>query len=480
MNRSRENRGSALIITIVMVLALSALAAALLTEVFFHSDRATQVMQEDEAMTIARAGLEKVRTQLYLYRTTAAWDSSLSTASDRWNSILRFNAGDGTTVGGNGVNRVFSTDLELIKANFETMLASSTFTAYAAGNQAAGTGIGAITPNKADPDVSFCQNKPFRTGGYHVQVRDNVETDGNLNVDTDRALIITITATLPGGIQRQLEATVVFDPPVFLPGQALLAEGDILLSGSIGVTGQFGGAATNNNLEVNNGAVNVQGALQAVGSISLPSGWAPGGGAISPAPNQPIPTMNPQQFQTYADYFMNANGTVTNAAGALLPMTGNGNSADWNGFSFNANNGWSFSGNSSPPAGNYFVGADLSISGFGNSSGMTASFFVQGNVQITGNGTFTPNLGDVALIASGTLDMQGTPGTTVNGFWGAAGTASLGGNVTVNGTIVTSANPVSGNALTVNGSAIVNYDEQIDSLIEVASQVNIRTIRRLK
>ena len=47
--------------------------------------------------------------------------------------------------------------------------------------------------------------------------------------------------------------------------------------------------------------------------------------------------------------------------------------------------------NNSPPAGNYFVGADLNIQGFGNSSGMTASFFVQGNVKITGNGTFTPN-----------------------------------------------------------------------------------------
>jgi len=479
MNRIRRDRGSALIITIVMVLALAALAAAILTEVFFHSNRTSQVMKDDEAMAIARAGLEKVRTQLYLYRTTSAWDSSLSSAADRWNSILRFNAGDVTTVGANGVNRAFTTDVQLIKANFDAMQASNAFTTYRSGDQAAGTGIGVITPDKTNSDVMFGQNKPFRSGGYHVLVRDNVETDGNLNVDTDRVLIVTVTATLEG-VQRQLEATVVFDPPVFLPGQALLAEGDILLSGSIGVTGQYGGAGTNNNLEVNNGAVTVQGSLQAVGNITLPNGWTPGGGAIAPAPSQPIPTMNPQQFQTYADYYLNANGTVTNAGGTVLPMTGNGNSANWNGFSFNANNGWKFSGNNSPPAGNFFVGADLNIAGFGSSSGMTASFFVQGNVQITGNGTFTPNLGDVALIASGTLNLQGTPGTTVNGFWGSAGTANLGGNVTVNGTIVTSANPTNGNALTANGSVIVNYDEQIDSLIEVASQVNIRTIRRVK
>jgi len=67
---------------------------------------------------------------------------------------------------------------------------------------------GANQPAPTDPStghVFIGWNQPFHRGAIHVHVRNNGGTGDTQTHDADGQVLITVTATLPSGIQRQVE-----------------------------------------------------------------------------------------------------------------------------------------------------------------------------------------------------------------------------------------------------------------------------------
>ncbi len=203
MTQRRKERGSALLLSIVVVIMVLGIGGAFLAESIFRGKGQYASIEAEEALLMCDAGMEKARRALYVHRSTNTWT---------WNEILAYcNSAPESS--------------KLIKDDYLSLKSGSTYTTYRSklgdGNDSKEAGLNTIdsalpasktSPTKTDPanGVFFACNSPYLKGSLHVKVKDNDDGDGKPLEDKDNKVLVIVTATLPDGTQRQIEGLIEY------------------------------------------------------------------------------------------------------------------------------------------------------------------------------------------------------------------------------------------------------------------------------
>jgi hypothetical protein len=243
--------------------------------------------------------------------------------------------------------------------------------------------------------------KTFQGQTYFVTVRDD-PADGDANASTDLNGRVLVRCTVLTNDGASVEVTAILGAT---PMPALAADGNVNFSGSPQVLGACGGAHANGNIHASGGGpiISTQATATgaATGTWTLPNG--------SPAPvlsNQPevvIPDLNPMDYCAGAEFRLLSTGTATNGAGMLVAVPG--------GWSYNAGTKlWSLAGGAS----------------------VDGTYCVQGNVSVSGNTGTAATPRRMTILASGSIEVTGTPFITAEHEDGmlfmAAGDVRVAGN----------------------------------------------------
>jgi hypothetical protein len=234
MRIRRRDSGSAIILAIVIVIMAAGIGGAFLAESVFRSKTQHKEIEAEETVLMCDAALERARRALYYYRKSSLWT---------WNEILAYCS----TRDKNGIQ---------ILQDYKALSLSSLYTSYSQtlgdGNDSVDQTIhvtdGALpgsktTPAAADRDSSkvfIGWNVPFLKGSVYTMVKDNDDGDGNALVDSDNKVLIVITATLPDGTQRAIEAHIEYkEVKMNVNGiAALVGNDDIEVTGNMKIDGQ--------------------------------------------------------------------------------------------------------------------------------------------------------------------------------------------------------------------------------------------------
>lgn len=220
MKMRRATRGSALLLSVIIVILAVGIGGAFMAQGLVHSREQQTVIEADEALAMCDAGMERARQALDVYRGVNgnpqywAWDGILTYCS------------------------AVSTDPIVIKKDYLSQMNSSLYQAYTAkiwsSNPTARLGADTLPaaqaipasagssnqPATTDPTtghVFIGWNQPFHRGAIHIHVRNNGGTGDTATHDGDGQVIITVTATLPSGIQRQVEGLLTIPSGASVP-----------------------------------------------------------------------------------------------------------------------------------------------------------------------------------------------------------------------------------------------------------------------
>jgi len=318
MKARKGELGSALILAVVVVIIVIGIGGAFLFETVFRGKTQFAMIQSDEAQVVCDAGLEFARRVLLEKRRNdpSGWNTILQYCIDRESAVSKQTVEQSPTVPEptsgyvSQLNDWFLTNPERIKAECLQDLRNRSLktivdSAYSSGTTNVHTGGLGSELEDVPIDKIFCRSLPFVKGAYHIVVRDNLDwsgdgmdedadgdawdVDGNdakessLARDGDRQMYVIVTATLPDGTQRQIEAFVEFPPSKFVPGNAILADGNVYVYGSAqqdGVLGQSGSIHGNGTVYVRHKVVSQT--INAVGTVTY---VAPNNAPVVPPEN---------------------------------------------------------------------------------------------------------------------------------------------------------------------------------------------------
>ena len=231
---------------------------------------------------------------------------------------------------------------------------------------------------------------------------DAPDEDGDPLTDSNGTLIVRATGYAKDGLN---ETTVVLEAllaPIPLP--AVAANGDLLL-GSITIVGATGGAHSNGDMQVGNaqviGEVTAAGDYDGPddGSISATGGAAP----IS------LPVIRASDYRAHADYILTSTGTLTDPAGAVLCTAAEHMGCNF--WDFDSGKGEWNNGSFAPgDAGTYYVEGPVKITGSPGSKGLPAQLTViaEGSIDVSGSPDIIPDALELLFVTDGDLDITGS------------------------------------------------------------------------
>jgi type IV pilus assembly PilX-like protein len=206
----------------------------------------------------------------------------------------------------------------------------------------------------------------------------------------------TVTIQAAGGQARRLRATggntagrsqatieALLEPGWFNTDKAILVGGDLDIGGNASITGTLGNVHANGNLTISGNALVSQN-VSATGTYSTSGSPLIGGEAAGSQPRERIPAITPADFYDARDYLLASDGKVYKKGNVGPQPMPQGN---WNGWSFNAGS-WTLSGTVIPTDG---------------------TLYIEGNAKITGNAGVQGNPWIGTLIATGDIEISGTP-----------------------------------------------------------------------
>jgi hypothetical protein len=467
MIHRRGEQGSAMIIALVIVIIAVGIGGAFLADTVFRSKMASASVESDEAQMVCDAALEKVRRALWVYKTDNTYP---------WDNILQDHA-------------AMSISPEVHWNDYVARQDDSDFVTYKSSYYA--TGINTANDAPLPSDAEFFMggtNMPFGEGGFMAICRDNDDGDGDPLVDSDLQLLVYITASLPDGTQRQIEALVRWEDPTFTPDNAILVDGSILFNGTPDVLGLKGSAHANGDVTLTGNPV-FSVSVSATGTIDEGTAPVPPDGFQEGVPPIPLPDVNPLTYKSLANYIMQSNGQIYDV-GTATTITPPG--SGWNGWKYSAaNNEWSFSGNDVPPVGTYYIEGNAKLSGAGGSPPRTMSIIAEKSISTTGNIKLTNVLPGTLLIAGGDIQLGGTAGAVYTGLVAAneqiktLGTFDhvgvlLAKNAADNFSLVTAGSAIDPDSQ-FGGTMTVTYDGGLETILENPSAaVSVRNVRKLK
>ncbi|MBI4486675.1 MAG: hypothetical protein HY655_11750 [Acidobacteria bacterium] len=407
-----SERGVALVAVLLLLLVMSALAAAL----GVSSNTETLVARNHETLAQARASAE------------AGLNEAVQAAVDYLRTIDPVN----------------------IPATVDALLADATPLAIAFDGF---THLDAVD----DPDVGYALSFSDDTG---------LGEDGNPSHDVNKTLMIRATGYGQGESSVVLEALLA---PVELG--AIVVDGDLDISGNVHITGgDDADVHANGDLTIDGSVTVDSGGMTASGTYDGPP---PGYGS---APKKPLPEIRADDYKDRAGYVLSDDGLIVcNAAGgctspsavpyaygATMCDTGNGGNGCRSeyGWEFDGPAGWSIGSAGNPIDGTFYVEGAATIS---SSPTLTMTIIAEGSIDISGNPTLTSHSNELLFVTDGDLDMSGSPDTNtdVQGQVLVHEQVSLSGTVTIGGQLVvenaTSEDPLV-DANSVTGNVTINYN----------------------
>lgn len=320
-------------------------------------------------------------------------------------------------------------------------------------------------------------------GTYTVVIQDNNDNDSDTSVDSDNSVTLNSTGTI-GDTTATIEAVIY--RPLFTSEYAILSEGDVKVAGnSTSITGTNGAVHTNNDFS-SSGTPTINGDATATGSCS--------GSATCTANTDAefVPTIEPSDYESYADYIFNGDGTIDqrNADGSLT--TGVEGNALFAGFSHHAVQGWSIG--ASPTIGTdvpneatlYFKDQFASTSVGSAVNPWEITLIVEQSISWTGSAyisnwkdpDLSPDLQNLFLVAGNDIKINSLEQDT-QGLIACKDQASIAGGATLEGYIIsnnltTSDNTVNGTETSVSGGVTLTYNGDMTAPV-LSNQVTVLT-----
>ena len=166
-------------------------------------------------------------------------------------------------------------------------------------------------------------------GTYSVVIKDNADGDADTSADVDKNVVLTSTGTI-NGVTATVEAYIY--RPQFKSKFALLSEGDIDINGNSTTIAGSNGAVHSNGDVTQTGGPTVEEGASATGSCG-------GSDCSSGASEEFVPVIEPSDYEQYADYIVNDDGTIDQNVSGTITTGVEGNAISPK-FSHNAQ-GWS-------------------------------------------------------------------------------------------------------------------------------------------
>lgn len=302
-------------------------------------------------------------------------------------------------------------------------------------------------------------------GTYSVAINDN--SDGTATTtDADNTVILTSTGTI-SGVSVVIEAVIY--RPLFKSQYAILSEGDVQIAGSsTTIQGSNGAVHTNSNF-TQSGGPTIYGGANASGSCTGDQCNTSG------APAEYVPVIEPSDYEQYADYIFNSDGTIDQRNADSSITTGVEGNAIFSQFSHNAQ-GWSVGnsavvGTSIPNQANLYFKDDFKATSVGDSTTpWEVSLIVEKSIAWTGSAyvknwkdtDLSPDLQNLFLVAGNDIKMSNMEQDT-QGLIACKDQASLSGGANIEGYLIsnnltTSDNTVNGTETDGSGGLTLTYN----------------------
>ncbi len=290
-------------------------------------------------------------------------------------------------------------------------------------------------------------------GTYTVTVTDNNDGDGILTADVDNSVILTSTGTISG---TTVSIEAVIHRPLFKSEHALLSEGDVTVSGGSNISGTNGSVHTNSSYTESGASTSVQDGATATGTCSG------AGTCTASASVEYVPVIEPSDYESYADYIFNADGSIY-AQGTVVDLSTN---TLFSSFTHN-NLGWKVQGNTTvgpniPNQANLYFKDDFTATSVGDATtAWEVTLIVEKSIKWTGNAyiknwedpALTPDLRNLFLIAGNDISMSSMEQDT-QGLIAAKDQASIAGGATLSGSIITNNTGTTDSTVTGTGTTL--------------------------
>jgi hypothetical protein len=336
------------------------------------------------------------------------------------------------------------------------------------------TGIaGALDSTVSYQILLMDEDDPDR-GAAQTNLTDDLDPtnneDGVETTDNNNTLVFRATGIAQGGAAVTLEALIA---PVELG--AIITDGDLEIAGTVSVTGgDDADVHSNGDLTVNGGSASVSGSLTASGVYDGPAGGYGG------AAEKPLPEVSAEDYKHHADFVLEDDGTMTcnGAGGCSNPTTGgtwgfgaticvaandgNGCRTDW-GWRF-AGGGWEMGSGGGAPGtpqnGTFYAETDVSIS---SGPTLTMTLIAEGSIDISGSPNLTAHTNELLFVTDGDLDISGGVETDViaQGQILVHEQLSISGNATLGGQIIVEDAANTHSLVTtssITGSVVIDYN----------------------
>jgi hypothetical protein len=321
------------------------------------------------------------------------------------------------------------------------------------------------------------RNIYYQGNTYFAKIENN--TDGGTAIDDqDGTLKLTVEAWGGGNTSTMRSQQILLEGMVhykveiipFAPTSAVVVGGSLNVFGNVDIAGTNASIQSNGSVTVT-GSANVGGDVTAVGSVSAGAGQIDGTANPNSAETA-IPSINPPDYKYLADKIFKTNGLVYDAGDNLVATPA----------------GWSYSGGTWSKTANvvnngvyYFDGADVDIGGSAGSAAnpMTITIIATGYINVTGSPSLMPNPagGGIGLMAGTDLRMRGAGGNVYGtGLYAAHEQVSMVGTPTVVGcvlaedyedvcTLVTSASDIYGEVEALGGNTSITYNGGLTTVL---------------
>jgi len=432
-NTRRDEDGTALVGVLLMLMLMSALAAALgvsgRTETLVARNHQTAA----QARAAAEAGLSHAADAVIAYLAGQA-DPSLALddllngpddasglpATDSDNGSLEFVAG-----------------WDIAKGTTRTITAGLTAT------------YEAWMMDEDDPDRGVAAAQIAAIG-----------EDGNPYVDANDRVVIRVIGYAANSTSVTLEAMI---EPIDFP--AIVTGGDLTISGSATITGTdadgnpTGSVHSNGSLTITGGSAYINGNASASEEFYCSQNPCTqvAGTETEHAPEIDIPSVRAADHRHKADFILTASGTMTNQAGTVLCSASPCN--DWQ---FSSGQ-WIISGNTATN-GTYYVEGGARISGNpgSNKSPVSITVIAEGSIEISGNPDLMPDYPELMFVTDGDLKLNGNyeQPLTAQGQMLVREQLMISGNPTIAGQIIVENVPSVDNLVTdntISGNPTISY-----------------------
>jgi hypothetical protein len=287
--------------------------------------------------------------------------------------------------------------------------------------------------------------------------------DGDLTDDDNNTLIVRAIGYGPDHTKVTLEAIISS-----FPMPAVATNSDLTVSGSYQVLGSSGSIHTNSNLTGDGSAGTVDGVATASGDYNYPDDDIAGYGGASVIP---IPTIAASDYEVFADYLLTSTGTMIEVASGSVVCTWAAKTSCNNWDFDSATGGWNRTSNSITGPGTYYVQGPVSVSGSPGSAKdpFVLSIIAEGSISLSGSPSLQPDTpellfvtdGDLKIIGDTDVELDGLTPLQVQGKMLAHEQIELGGTANVYGQIIAedaanNSNVVTGN--TIHGNPTITYN----------------------